>query len=395
MGIDQQTFDVIIIGAGAAGLMCAKTAAQRGRSVLLLDHAEKPGKKILISGGGRSNFTNIHTTAANFSSNNPHFCKSSLARFSPYDFIDMVEEAGIDYHERDHGQLFCNDSAKAIVDMLLKHCHKYDVCLKMHAEIHRVEHHELFMIHSSQGIFTSQSLVIATGGLSIPKMGASSFGLKVAEQFNLNIIPTRAGLVPFTFTGKDKDALKSLAGISLNVTASHQGHSFTEAMLFTHRGLSGPAILQVSSYWSPGETINIDLLPNIDIEYFLQQHAQKHPKVLLATALSSLLPKRLVQLLTSSYLDNKALQQITDKQRLHISDQLHNWILKPNGTEGYRTAEVTVGGIDTHELSSKTMQTKKVTGLYFIGEIIDITGHLGGFNFQWAWASGYSAGLDV
>jgi len=374
-------YDVIIIGAGAAGLMCAGTAAMMGKSVLVLDHAEKAGKKILISGG--------------FVSANPHFCKSALARFSAADFIDMVERAGIAWHERKHGQLFCDESAKDILNMLLTPCRDAGVTFSLQTEVTAVkkeDHH--FLIRTNKGDFLSQALVIATGGLSIPKMGATAFGLKIAESFGLKVIAPVAALVPFTFTGKEKERLETLAGISLDVSVSCNGKSFSEAMLFTHRGLSGPAILQISSFWRPGDTLSVDLLPGTDSSVFLEQKCRDRPQAQLTTVLCELLPKRLVPLLIEYGLGETRLCQLSQQQR-DLAVLLHGWQLKPNGTEGYRTAEVTLGGVDTDELSSKTMQSKRVPGLYFIGEVVDVTGHLGGFNFQWAWSSGYAAAMAI
>ena len=392
----MREYDVIIVGAGAAGLMCAGTAAAGGRSVLLIDHAEKAGKKILISGGGRCNFTNLYVSAADFISQNPHFCKSALTRFSSADFIAMVDAAGIAWHERDHGQLFCASSAAAIVEMLLARCRQYGVDLRLNTAIESISREDgQFQVATSRGVFTAPALVVATGGLSIPKMGATPFGLKLAASFGLKIVPAAPGLVPFTFTGADKERLQRLSGISLPVRVSCRGRSFNEAMLFTHRGLSGPAMLQISSYWRPGDELVVDLLPSVDIEAFLSQQKESRPEAGLAGVLAGLLPKRLVQLLTSSLIGNRRLKQLDEREIERIAGQLHGWRLKPNGTEGYRTAEVTVGGVDTGELSSKTMESKKVPGLYFIGEVVDVTGHLGGFNFQWAWASGHAAGLAL
>jgi len=392
----MQHYDTIIIGAGAAGLMCAGTAAGFGKSVLVLDHADKAGKKILISGGGRCNFTNRFTTAANFISANPHFCKSALARFSADDFIAWVKQSGISFHEREHGQLFCDDSARDILNMLLQPCQDFGVHIRTKTEVQAVEKKGQFLLKTRNATFSCESLVIATGGLSIPKMGASAFGLKMAESFGLDIIAPVAGLVPFTFTGHEKEALKTLAGISLHVSVSCRGQSFAEAMLFTHRGLSGPAMLQISSYWQPGDAIDINLLPSIDIAGFLDLKCRQRPQAQLGTVLSEHLPRRLVQLLmNNNNMSDKKLCQLGKKQQQRIAHLLHHWRLKPNGTEGYRTAEVTVGGVDTDELSSKTMQSKKVDGLYFIGEVVDVTGHLGGFNFQWAWSSGYAAGMAI
>jgi len=388
-------YEVIVIGAGAAGLMCAGTAARHGRSVLLIDHAEKAGKKILISGGGRCNFTNLHVTAADFISHNQHFCKSALARFTAADFIAMVDAAGIAWHERDHGQLFCDDSAKAIVEMLLTPCRQHGVDMRLNTAIESIEKNGQFRVATSRGAFTASALVVATGGLSIPKMGATPFGLKIAESLGLAIVPAAPGLVPFTFTGAEKEKLQELAGISLSVKVSCRGKSFSEAMLITHRGLSGPAMLQISSYWQPGDELVVDLLPGGDIELFLAEQREARPDATLANVLAQLLPKRLAQLLTENLIGNHRLKQIDAAGMARIAGQLHGWRLKPNGTEGYRTAEVTVGGVDTGELSSKTMESNKVPGLYFIGEVVDVTGHLGGFNLQWAWSSGYAAGLAI
>ncbi|MDQ6970907.1 MAG: NAD(P)/FAD-dependent oxidoreductase [Mariprofundus sp.] len=401
----NNTYDIIIIGAGAAGLMCAATAAELGKSVLLLDHAEKAGKKILISGGGRCNFTNRFTKADNFISNNPHFCKSALARFSAHDFIAMVEAAGIAYHERKHGQLFCDDSAKNILEMLMAPCREHGVSIQLNTKVksisedyqpknlHPKQQHQ-FTIETERDSFSCTSLVIATGGLSIPKMGATPFGVTLAERFGLNIIQPVAGLVPFTFTGQEKESLQSLAGMSLDVSVQCRGHVFNEAMLFTHRGLSGPAMLQISSYWQPGDTLSINLLPKLASHALLNLKKQR-PNAQLSTVLCELLAKRLVHLLMPGEPGQTKMRQINDKQLQHITALLQNWQLKPNGTEGYRTAEVTLGGVDTNELSSKTMQSKKVPGLYFIGEVVDVSGHLGGFNFQWAWSSGYAAAMAI
>jgi len=391
----MQHYETIIIGAGAAGLMCAGTAAASGKSLLLLDHADKPGKKILVSGGGRCNFTNRFCSPDNFISANPHFCKSALARFSADDFTAWVKQSGINYHERSHGQLFCDDSARDILDMLLQPCRDFGVRISTQTKILSVEKKEQFVLKTSKGNFSSDTLVIATGGLSIPKMGATAFGLKLAESFGIHVIPPVAGLAPFTFTGKEKEDLKALAGISLDVRVTCRNHTFTEAMLFTHRGLSGPAMLQISSYWRPGDSLLIDLLPDRDTAVFLHQKQQQRPQAQLATVLSELLAKRLMQLVLKDYPGENRLQQLNEKQLQQCANLLHSWRLKPNGTEGYRTAEVTVGGVDTGELSSKTMQSKKIPGLYFIGEVVDVTGHLGGFNFQWAWSSGYATGMAI
>ena len=389
--------DVIIIGASASGLMCAIEAGKRGRKVLVLDHANKSCKKILMSGGGRCNFTNLEVSADNFISHNPHFCKSALSRFSQWNFISMVEAYEISYHERDHGQLFCNDSAKDIRDMLLAECRQAGVNILLDATIEKIEKYEVkgFKLDTSKGEFECDSVVIATGGLSIPKMGATPFGYKIAEQFGLKVWPPTAGLVPFTLHDKDKAHFATLSGIAVECIASTDKNSFRENLLFTHRGLSGPAMLQISSYWQPGDNLHINLLPDLDLETELAQLQQQASKQQLKTVLSKYLPKRLVV----AILDNDILQQtitsLSVKQCQHVAASLHDWCIQPNGTEGYRTAEVTVGGVDTDELSSKTMECKKADGLYFIGEVVDITGWLGGYNFQWAWASGWCAGQYV
>ncbi len=395
----MKTFDVMVIGAGAAGLMSAVTAASRGKSVLVLDKSKKVAEKIRISGGGKCNFTNLDVTADNFLSQNKHFCKSALAGFNQWDFIDWVVQAGIDYHEREHGQLFCDKSAQDIIKMLLDKCDGYGVQIEVGVEVESIEKGEGFQLETNIGRHECSSLVIATGALSIPKMGATGFGFQIARRFGLNVIETRPGLVPFTFTGKEKDALKELAGISLPVIVSlvdnKTAPSFKEAMLFTHRGLSGPAILQISSYWLPGQSIRINLIPDLELVRFIEEQVKERPQALVSTVLASLLPKRLVSLLSNSFDMHKKVQSLSEKDVLDLKDFLEAWHIKPSSTEGYRTAEVTVGGVDTADLDSKTMQAKKVEGLYFIGEVVDVTGHLGGFNFQWAWSSGFAAGNAV
>jgi len=390
------TYDAIIIGAGAAGLMCAAVAGKRGLRILLLDHADKPGKKIIISGGGRCNFTNLFTTAENYLSRNPHFCKSALSRFTAADFLAMVEARGIPWHERRHGQLFCNDSARDIVDMLLDACRDGGVEMRMQTGVRSVAQTDHgFSLSTKHGDYRCHKLVVASGGLSLPKIGASPFGLKLAGQFGLPVVPPRAGLVPFTFTGGDKDALQALAGISLDVTVRCRGSAFSEAMLFTHRGLSGPAILQISSIWQPGDDISVDLLPGRDIGEELARWQGGHPQAQLSTALATMLPKRLVRLLCNGVIRDGKLEGMTQAEMQNVGAALHNWQLKPSGTEGYRTAEVTLGGVDTDALSSKDMQVKHIPGLYFIGEVVDVSGHLGGFNFQWAWSSGHACGTAL
>ena len=388
--------DVVIIGAGASGLMCAIEAGKRGRQVIVLDHANKAGKKILMSGGGRCNFTNYSIDPDNFISNNPHFCKSALSRYTQWDFLALIARYQIPYHERDHGQLFCNDSAKDILTMLLKECAEVGVVLQLNTSIEQIEQlNNRFHLKTDKGTFSSQSLVVATGGLSIPKMGASPFGYKIAQQFGIKVIPTRAGLVPLTLQPEDKERFSPLSGIAVPCRISHQGQSFTENLLFTHRGLSGPAVLQISSYWLAGETVAINLLPLVNIDTELKSKRQQKLKNTLKTILDGYLPKRLLSCLLPDELLNISLPDLSDRQIQQVADQLHHWTIKPNGTEGYRTAEVTVGGVNCDALSSKTMASKQVSGLYFIGEVVDVTGWLGGYNFQWAWSSAWCAGQYV
>ncbi|MCX7103654.1 MAG: NAD(P)/FAD-dependent oxidoreductase [Methylococcales bacterium] len=388
--------DVIIIGAGASGLMCAIEAGKRGRRVIVLDHANKAGKKILMSGGGRCNFTNYFVESNNFISNNPHFCKSALSRYTQWDFLALITRYEIPYHEREHGQLFCNESAKDILSMLLTECTNIGVSVQLNTSIENIElHADNFHLKTNQGNFKSQSLVVATGGLSIPKMGASPFGYKVAQQFGISVIPTRAGLVPFSLQSDDKDKFSPLSGIAVPCIISNQRQSFKENMLFTHRGISGPAVLQISSYWELGEEITINLLPDVTLETELKLKRQVKIKNRLKTILDFYLPKRLLKCLLPEVLLNTSLQDISDRQIILIAELLHKWTIKPNGTEGYRTAEVTVGGVDCQSLSSKTMESKVVPGLYFIGEVVDVTGWLGGYNFQWAWSSAWCAGQYV
>ena len=388
--------DVIIIGAGASGLMCAIEAGKRGRKVMVLDHVNKPGKKILMSGGGRCNFTNYCIDPDNFISNNPHFCKSALSRYTQWDFLALIARYQIPYHERGHGQLFCNDSAKDILNMLLAECANAGVVVQLNIHIDSIEQMaNRFNLKTNHGNFVVQSLVVATGGLSIPKMGATPLGYKIAEQFGINVLPTRAGLVPFTLQPEDKDKFSTLSGIAVPSIVSNKRQSFTENVLFTHRGLSGPAVLQISSYWRAGEAVMINLLPQINLETELKLKRRQKLKNTLKTILDSYLPKRLINCLLPEELLDINLQDLSDRHIQQIANQLHHWTIKPNGTEGYRTAEVTVGGVDCDELSSKTMASKKVPGLYFIGEVVDVTGWLGGYNFQWAWSSGWCAGQYV
>jgi predicted Rossmann fold flavoprotein len=388
--------DVLIIGAGAAGLMCAIEAGKRGRTVIVLDHANKAGRKILMSGGGRCNFTNYSVEPSNYLSNNPHFCKSALSRYNQWQFLDLVSRYRIPYHEREHGRLFCNDSAKDILTMLLTECDNAGVTIQLNTTIEQIAQCERsFQISSHQDEFIAQSLVVATGGLSIPKMGATPFGYQIAEQFGINVIPTRAGLVPLTLQPTDKEKFATLSGIAVPCTISNNGQSFSENLLFTHRGLSGPAVLQISSYWRAGATITINLLPDLILSDELKAKRQQKLNGTLKTLLSNYLPKSLLNCLLAEDLLNTALQDCSNQQIQQISEQLQHWTIKPNGTEGYRTAEVTIGGVDCNELSSKTMASYKVPNLYFIGEVVDVTGWLGGYNFQWAWSSGWSAGQSV
>jgi len=388
-----EKFDVIIIGAGAAGMFCAAQAGQLGRRVLLLDNGKKAGRKILMSGGGRCNFTNMHTEPAAYLSHNPHFCKSALARYTQWDFIDLVNRHGIAYHEKTLGQLFCDDSAQQIVDLLLQECENGQVTLRLRSEVLSVERDEngyTLQLNGTQ--VQAEKLVIASGGLSMPGLGATPFGYKVAEQFGLKVFPTRAALVPFTLHKPLLEQLNTLSGVALPTTITAQdGTLFKEAMLFTHRGLSGPAILQISSYWQPGEFVTIDLSPTTSLDDFIQVQREAHPNLSLKNSLAKILPKRLVEVLQElKQLPDVTLKQLNSKQQGEVIATLHQWRVQPNGTEGYRTAEVTLGGVDTTQLSSKTMEAREVPGLFFIGEVVDVTGWLGGYNFQWAWSSAWA-----
>ena len=390
--------DVIIIGGGAAGLMCAIAAGQRGRQVIVLEGSNKVGKKILMSGGGRCNFTNLHTEPSRFISANRHFCKSALSRYTQWDFISLVEKHGIGYHEKMLGQLFCDNSSKDIVAMLVSECEDTNVKILTHCADIKVSGKDGFKVKCSKGSFSCTSLVIATGGLSIPKMGASDLGYRLARQFSVRVLDTSAGLVPFTLTGALHDLCNRLSGISCRATVTAGNTSFTEDILFTHRGLSGPAVLQASSYWSPGEKIAINLLPDMDVVDRLLTEKRSRPKSSLRALLTEHLPKALVKELQGLFWPEQqdlVLADFTDEQLRQIADKLQSWSIKPAATEGYRTAEVTMGGVDTNELSSKTMECKQHPGLYFIGEVVDVSGHLGGFNFQWAWSSGQAAGKAV
>ncbi|QBL10849.1 NAD(P)/FAD-dependent oxidoreductase [Rheinheimera sp. D18] len=390
----MQQWDVIVIGAGAAGLMCAIEAGKRGRKVLILDNGKRVGRKIIMSGGGRCNFTNMYSSPENFLSHNKHFCKSALSRYSQWDFIALVQKHNIAYHEKTLGQLFCDNSAKDIVDMLLTEAKTAGVQIALQQQIQQVSKTEAgFIVDTPDVSRACHSLVVASGGLSLPNLGATAFGFQLAEQFGLNVLPLRAALVPVTWQPADKAVFEEISGVSLPVTVEANGTLFPEDMLFTHRGLSGPAILQISSYWQPGDDITVNLSPETDINEFLTNQQQSHPEQELKTALSKLLPKRLVEkLLDMQLVTNQPLKALHNKTIQNIANSLHSYIFKPNGTEGYRTAEVTLGGVDTNDLSSKTMAAKQHDNLFFIGEVVDVTGWLGGYNFQWAWASGWVAG---
>ncbi|WP_130804601.1 NAD(P)/FAD-dependent oxidoreductase [Acinetobacter ihumii] len=394
-------YDVIVLGAGASGLMLAAHAAWRGRKVLVVEKANKVGKKILMSGGGKCNFTNLYVEPENFISHNPHFVISALSRYSNWDFIGMVCDYGIAYEERKHGQLFTLNGSKDILNMLLAECEKAKlVTLKTDCELKTVKKldNALFQVSTTQGHFSCESLVVASGGLSIPTLGGSGVGYEIAKQFGHPVFPTRAGLVPFTFSDQFKEVTTRLSGNALDVTLSNDKHSFTEALLFTHRGLSGPSSLQLSNYWHAGESFQINFFPAQDLIEYFKLKKQQQPKVLLRTLVSEFTAKSIVlelqQLIWSDYADT-AIAQLSDTVLEQIASQLQSFVVKPSGTEGYRTAEVTLGGVDTAEISSKTMQSQRVHGLYFIGEVLDVTGHLGGYNFQWAWSSAYAAAQYV
>lgn len=391
------THDVIILGAGAAGMMCAGEAARRGKRCVIIDHADAAGEKIRISGGGRCNFTNLHSSPANFLSANAHFCKSALARFTQHDFIKRVEACGIRYHEKTLGQLFCDDSARQIIDMLVDDMRANGADLWLGSTIEKVEHIDAtYQVTSNAGVFTAPALVVATGGLSIPKMGATGIGYDIAQQFGITVTERRAGLVPLTFDAALLTKTKPLAGLAVDPVLVTSGKTiFREALLFTHRGLSGPAILQISSYWREGSSIAINLAPERDTFSALRDMRTARSKAMLRTALGHLLPNRLADMIANDSGHDMPLPDLSDAKLREVHTLVHNWVITPVGSEGYRTAEVTLGGIDTDELSSKTMEAKKQPGLYFIGEVVDVTGHLGGHNFQWAWASGFVAGQSV
>jgi predicted Rossmann fold flavoprotein len=410
--VNPVQYDVIIIGAGAAGLMCAAVAGQRGRSVLVLDHTNKAGKKILMSGGGRCNFTNYYVEPDRYLCYNSHFCKSALSRYTQWDFIGLVEKHNIPYHEKQLGELFCDNKASDILNMLLTECELAGAKVQLKTAVDSIQALEadtsLYKLSTDQGEYTCESLVIATGGLSIPTLGASGFGYQIAEQFNLKTYNTRAGLVPFTITNQLKEVCIALSGSSCDVTIECNGQSFRGNMLFTHRGLSGPAVLQISSYWQAGQTLTINLLPDVDLAQVLRRTQHDRPKLSLKKFIAQWLTQKMSEHLVELFLNDllkttdifksglpQALAELNAEQMDVIASQFNAWQFVPSGTEGYRTAEVTLGGIDTDEVSSKTMMAKNQQGLYFIGEVLDVTGHLGGFNFQWAWASGWAAAQYV
>jgi predicted Rossmann fold flavoprotein len=383
-------YQIIIIGAGAAGLFCAIEAGKRGKKVLVIEHAEKAGKKILISGGGRCNFTNIYSSPDRFISENPHFAKSALARYTPQDFISLIEKHGIKYHEKKSGQLFCDGSSNQVIEMLLKECKDAGVEIIYNCKAAAVNKSDKFSLITNHGEFECEFLVIASGGISIPKIGATDFGYSIAKRFGLKLTEIKPGLVPLTLHKRELDIFGSLSGVSFDAKVSCNNITFNESVLFTHKGLSGPAILQISSYWNGGDEIIIDILPDIDIENDLKVNQNSTKQ--LNKFLSQYLPQRFIDKWCEMYFPTRPLNKLSSKDISALSEKLHKWKIIPSGTEGFAKAEVTKGGIDTDELSSKTMESKKVKGLYFIGEVVDVTGWLGGYNFQWAWASGYAAG---
>lgn len=386
-------FDVIIIGGGAAGLMCALEAGKRGRRTLLLEHANRIGKKILLSGGGRCNFTNIHASPANYLSANPHFAKSALARYTPADFIALIDAHAIAWHEKKLGQLFCDESAKQIVEMLADECRRNGVQILTQCATDSIACDDgRFSLRTQRGNFSCDSLVVASGGLSFPTMGASDFGFRIARQFGIEVLPLRAALVPLTLAGEELALANEISGVSIDSIAGNNSKAFRENLLFTHRGLSGPSILQISSYWQEGESITLNLLPELDGVEWLLQAKRDRARSRLRTVLAEKLPNRFVDEIDGHWFENRILAECADAKLRELGSQLNAWTVTPSGSEGYRTAEVTLGGVDTNELSSRTMEAKKVPGLFFVGEVVDVTGWLGGYNFQWAWASGWSAG---
>lgn len=392
----MRRFDVVVLGAGAAGMMCAMEAGRRGRKVLIIDHARAPGEKIRISGGGRCNFTNLHAAPQNFLSRNPHFCKSALSRYTQHDFIALIEESGIAYHEKTLGQLFCDGSSRQVIDMLTRNLVEAGVTLEVATAFEAVEQNaDGFAVRLSNGPVQAASLVVATGGKSIPKMGATGLGYRIAEQFGLHVTETRPALVPLTFDERLRERLKPLSGVAADAVARCNGGAFEEAILFTHRGISGPAILQISSFWREGDSVDLTLLPHRDLFDLLQADKTQNGRQSVHNALAQHLPKRLAQIVCEEAEVNGKLAEMPDKVLRRLAGHVQPWRIKPTGSEGYRTAEVTLGGIDTAGLESKTMQVRSVPGLYFIGEVVDVTGWLGGYNFQWAWSSGWVAGQVV
>ena len=393
-------YDAIVLGGGAAGLMTAWQAGLRGKRMRVLERSNKAGRKILMSGGGRCNFTNLYVSEENFICSNPHFAKSALRRYTAWDFIGKVIEHEVPYHERRHGQLFCDNKARDILNLLLDECASVGAEISTNCEISSVEYtdEQLYRVTTSQGVMMTPSLVVATGGLSIPSMGTTPFGYEIAKQFGMRVLPLRASLVPYTFDGKLKEMFSRLSGNAIDTEIRFGKTSFTEALLFTHRGLSGPVVLQISNYWVPGQSVTVDLLPAEDTGSLLIEAKNGKPRSLVRTVLQQKLPKNLVLELESLWwptLREKPLADFTDAQLTEIGKQLNNWELVPAGTEGYKTAEVTLGGVHTDDLSSKTMESKTQPGLYFVGEVVDVTGHLGGFNFQWAWSSGFACGESI
>ena len=389
----SKKFDVIIIGAGAAGMMSAIEAGKRGRKVLLVDHSKKIGEKIRISGGGRCNFTNIHTNPSKFLSQNPKFVKSALSQYTQNDFINLMNKYEIKFHEKKLGQLFCDHSAQQIVEMLLKECELANVSLKKDFKVTDINQDEdQYIVKTTDEVYSSQSLIIATGGLSVPKIGATSFGYEIAKKFHLDVLETLPALVPLTFNEKILEMCKELTGLSVEAIVSFNKVLFQEGMLFTHRGLSGPSILQISSYWKEGDNIKVNLSPKLNVYQLLEEKRKLNPKLDILNIISEILPKRLAQIICSENKISGNISELSNKILKQLSDAINTWIINPTGSEGYRTAEVTLGGVNTKELSSKTMMSNKHKNLFFIGEVVDVTGHLGGYNFQWAWSSGYVAG---
>ncbi len=391
----MKNYDVVIIGAGASGLMCALSAGQRGRKVLILDHSDRVGNKILISGGGSCNFTNLYLEAEYYISGNSHFCKSALSRFSQYDFISLVDKYNVSYQERQWGQLFCNGNSVEILNLLLEECRLSGVKIQNRSTIKEIEKQNCFNVKTNSENYTTESLVIATGGLSMPTIGATGFGYEVAEQFGLKVLSRQPGLVPLTFSKNDLENFSDLSGISVDAAVSCNGQSFRESILFTHRGLSGPAVLQISNYWQSEDEVVINLLPDIDLAETIKQWQKERPKTELKNLIGELLTRRVAHRWLKLWYHNKPANQYNEKEINEVADIFHVWRIRPSGTEGYKVAEVTRGGVDTNELSSKTFETRKIKSLYFIGEVVDVTGWLGGYNLQWAWSSGFSAGQFV